>query len=150
MGLISRVSSRTYRNSLKMLRQSIRLIVQKSTTRSLSTTVSRKAITDVSDVATFEKNVLKTSAEKTVIVDFHAGWRGPCRMLAPVLKAADEKHENLEIVKIDVDEPDVEELCIKYKVQSIPLVLFFKGGEQKYQKVGMMDGPALDAILSEL
>ena len=43
-------------------------------------------------------------SEIPVLVDFHADWCGPCKMLAPILKQVkDQLAESVKIVKIDVD-----------------------------------------------
>jgi len=73
----------------------------------------------------FENEVL--NSKETVIVDFFATWCGPCKMLAPVLDEFNEKHPDIKIVKVDVDEETP--LAIKFGVASIPTLILFKNGE---------------------
>lgn len=74
----------------------------------------------------FEEEVLKSSLP--VMVDFWAPWCGPCRMIAPVAeKLAEEYEGRLKLCKLNVDENP--QTASKYKVMSIPQILFFKGGE---------------------
>lgn len=73
-----------------------------------------------------------------VLVDFFAEWCGPCKMLAPIL----ENLENIDVVKIDVDE--CPELAKKYGVMSIPTLIIFKNGEIKSSQVGFLPQPALE------
>ena len=82
--------------------------------------------------AEFENEVLKSDAP--VIVDFYATWCGPCKMLSPVLDEFSEKHPDIKIVKIDVDEETP--LAIKFGVASIPTLLLFKNGEKVNQTLG--------------
>ena len=83
--------------------------------------------------ANFESEVMQSPVP--VLVDFWAPWCPPCRMLSPVIdEIAAEKAETAKVVKVNVDENP--ELARRFKVQSIPLLLFFKGGELKDQIPG--------------
>ena len=48
-----------------------------------------------------EKNFEELISKGVVLVDFHATWCGPCKMMSPILEKI--ANENLKIVKIDVD-----------------------------------------------
>ena len=81
----------------------------------------------------FESEVIQSSVP--VLVDFWAPWCPPCRMLSPVVdEIASERGEAAKVAKVNVD--DNPELARRFKVQSIPLLLFFKGGELKDQMLG--------------
>ena len=83
--------------------------------------------------ANFEAEV--TQSNVPVLVDFWAPWCPPCRMLSPVVdEIADEKAGVAKVAKVNVDENP--ELARRFKVQSIPLLLFFKNGEVKDQMLG--------------
>ena len=83
--------------------------------------------------ANFESEVLQSSVP--VLVDFWAQWCPPCRMLSPVVdEIATEKAGTAKVAKVNVD--DNPELTRRFKVQSIPLLLFFKDGEVKDQMLG--------------
>lgn len=70
-----------------------------------------------------------------VVVDFHAEWCGPCKMLGPVLAKAAEAHPGVVYLgKVDVDQsPD---LAGAQKVSSIPDVRIFKNGVEIDRFVG--------------
>jgi thioredoxin 1 len=97
--------------------------------------------------ATFEAEVIKSAIP--VVADFWAEWCGPCRMIAPVLKElARDYKDRLKIAKINVDEqPD---LASRYGIQSIPTLLFFKGGEMVRQQIGAVPRAVLEKIVKEL
>ncbi|MFI5665125.1 thioredoxin [Streptomyces sp. NPDC051684] len=87
---------------------------------------------DVTD-ADFEARVLR--AERPVLVEFTAEWCGPCKQLAPVLKAvAEEESERLDVVAIDVDANP--ETAVRYGVMSMPTLMVFKNGEPVWSRVG--------------
>ena len=98
--------------------------------------------------ANFEEEVLKSPVP--VLLDFWAPWCPPCRMLSPVMdEIATEKTGIAKIAKVNVDEN--QELARRFKVQSIPLLLFFKNGEVADQQLGAANKKALvnklDALL---
>ena len=80
----------------------------------------------------FEEKVLKN--KKFVIVDFFANWCGPCKMLMPVLEEIDQEFDQVDIVKVNIDQD--EELAKKFGVLSIPTLIFFSNGEEVEKTIG--------------
>jgi thioredoxin 1 len=75
------------------------------------------------------------TSERPVLIDFWAPWCGPCRAIAPVLEEiAQELGDKVTIGKVNVDEhPD---LAVRFGVQAIPQLLFFKDGAIQDKLVG--------------
>jgi thioredoxin 1 len=95
----------------------------------------------------FDKEVVKSAIP--VVVDFWAPWCGPCRSLAPITeKLAEAYTGKVKFCKINVDENP--EMARKYRVLSIPLVLFFKGGEQKDSSLGLVPEASLKSKIQPL
>lgn len=85
-------------------------------------------------------------SEIPVLVDFHADWCGPCKMLAPILKQVkDEMGESIKIVKIDVDKN--QSIASKYQVRGVPTMLLFKNGKQLWRQSGVLQKDAIVQII---
>ena len=73
------------------------------------------------------------------LVDFYAEWCGPCKMLAPVLESLGDK---VNVIKVDIDK--FEKLALKYRIMSVPTLMFFKDGEKVEELVGFRDEDELN------
>lgn len=74
----------------------------------------------------FNEEVL--NSKTPVLVDFHAAWCGPCKILGPVIDSLSEEYKDkVTVGKLDVD--GNRDIAVDYNVRAIPLVLIFKDGE---------------------
>ena len=106
--------------------------------------MSDGAVIEVTD-ATFDKMV---EEESVLVVDCWAPWCGPCRMVAPVIEElAKDFAGKVTFAKLNVDQN--QGISMRYRIQSIPTMLFFKDGKMVDQKLGAMPKAMLQPIVEK-
>lgn len=95
----------------------------------------------------FEDEVIKSTLP--VLVDLWAPWCRPCLMVAPVVDSLAEKYNGrVKFCRLNVDENP--QVAARYRIMSIPTLMFFKGGEVVDTVIGAVPERALQPKIDEL
>ena len=80
-----------------------------------------------------------------VVVDFHADWCGPCKMMAPTLdEFANSRVGKVLVLKLDTDAN--QKTAQRFGIKGIPTLIAFIEGTETARHVGMAD----EAVLASL
>jgi thioredoxin 1 len=83
-----------------------------------------------------------------MVVDFWAGWCGPCRALAPQFEKAAKLRPEYRFAKVDVDAEPA--LAGAYAVRSIPTLLVLRDGEPVASQAGVVGAEQLVAAVDRI
>ena len=94
----------------------------------------------------FEEEVL--GSDVPAEVDFWAPWCGPCVMVSPIYDKLSEEYEDFKFCKINVDENP--QTSMKYQIRSIPMQMFFNGGEKVDEILGAVPENVIRSKVEEI
>lgn len=94
---------------------------------------------------TFQETV---TGDGITLVDWWAGWCGPCMQFAPVYEAASENHPDITFAKIDTEAE--QELSAAVQISSIPTLMVFREGVLLYAQPGALPANALEEIITQV
>ena len=87
-------------------------------------------------------------ADVPVVVDFHADWCGPCKMMAPTLdEFAHAQAGEVLVLKLDTDAN--QRTAQRFGIKGIPTLIAFKDGQEAGRSVGL-DPEAIRSLVEEV
>lgn len=96
----------------------------------------------------FEK-ILSNYLEKYIIVDIYTDWCSPCKRFSPIFSEVHEMYKD-KVIFAKVNLEEINEVGNKYKIASIPTVLFFKNGELIKQVIGAIQKGSFIELIENL
>lgn len=98
------------------------------------------------DSSNFDSTLAGT--DLPVLVDFHAEWCGPCKMLGPVVEqVAAAKAGEAVVAKVDIDA--ARDLAMRYRITSVPTLMVFKNGEAVAAARGVQTKAAIESMIAQ-
>jgi thioredoxin 1 len=95
--------------------------------------------------ASFEKDVVGSG--RLILVAFGASWCGPCHLMSSGLRAlAAMRRDRLVVAKLDVD--DNPATADRYGVETFPMCLLFRNGEEIARLDGYMPLRKIETLLA--
>ena len=88
------------------------------------------------------------NSSSPVVIDFHATWCGPCKVLSPILEELNDEIEGVEFVKLDVDQHP--QIAGQNQVMGVPTVVILKDGEVKDRFVGVQPKEVIKEKITSL
>lgn len=95
----------------------------------------------------------KINRGEKVMVDFWAGFCGPCRIMKPNFEKVSEelrnKNSDIQLYTMSLDIEDNRNYAIKLGVMGIPAIRAFNNGKEVLSKVGLMSEQEITKLTNQ-
>ncbi|MFA1547942.1 thioredoxin family protein [Actinomadura chokoriensis] len=87
------------------------------------------------------------AGDDMILIDFWAGWCGPCRFFAPVYERVSGKHPDIVFGKVDTEAQ--QELAGAFGISSIPTLAIIRDGIVLYAQPGALRDQELEKLIED-
>ncbi|XP_063828770.1 thioredoxin, mitochondrial isoform X2 [Ostrinia nubilalis] len=128
------------------LRSPIRNLAKLRQAKAISTSIVHNETILVKNNEEFINKVMNNN--KPVIVNFHAEWCEPCKILTPKLKELIEPLNNLDLAVVDVE--DNADLVHTFEVKAVPAVIAINNGLIVDKFIGLVDADMITSLIDRM
>lgn len=82
------------------------------------------------------------------LVDFWAGWCGPCVQFAPIYEQVSEQHDDVTFGKVDTE--DQQAIAAAFDIRSIPTLMVVRDGVMVFRQAGVLPAHALEDLIQQV
>lgn len=86
--------------------------------------------------------------EGITLVDFWAGWCGPCLQFAPIYESVAEQHPDITFAKVDTEAQ--QEIAAALDIRSIPTLMVVRDGVLVFRQAGVLPAHALEDLIAQV
>lgn len=101
---------------------------------------------NIKDHYEFDQKVI--NSDNPVVVNFHAEWCDPCKILTPKMSELLDNSEEIDLATIDVDTNS--DLVETFEVKAVPAVLAFRNGVVVDKFIGLVDANSIENLINKL
>ena len=114
------------------------IINKQTSTGEVETNANGNKVIPKAAIEVSESNLVKEAleADKKVVIDFYATWCGPCKKISPILEEIAGEHDDIKLIKVDVDKNEV--LAQKFNITAMPTLVVLENGEEVGRNVGLV------------
>lgn len=101
----------------------------------------------VEEIKTQSDFTTRINQNKLVLIDFHATWCGPCKMIEGQIKTFSTEYPSVKFIKVDIDV--LKDVAKAFGIKSVPTFITYKNGS-KFGSVSGANPTSIKQMLNNL